>query len=205
MDAPIKIVRDAPIWTPEAAEVQSPLIVSATQWKWRDPKSIPRRQWLYGWHLIRKFGSAKIAPPGIGKSSLALTEAVAMASDRPLLGISPRRRCPSGTGTSKTRKEELDRRIPATASATTLRRQNSPAGSTSIPGETGNHHRPSVTRDGATILAPVATAVERTIKQRRIDVLTVDPFISSHRVTENDNNAIDLVAKGWAGLPTATN
>jgi hypothetical protein len=32
---------------------------------------------------------------------------------------------------------------------------------------------------------------------RRIDVLIVDPFISSHAVSENDNNAIDIVAREW--------
>ena len=29
------------------------------------------------------------------------------------------------------------------------------------------------------------------------DVVIADPFISSHQVTENDNNAIDMVVKEW--------
>jgi RecA-family ATPase len=33
--------------------------------------------------------------------------------------------------------------------------------------------------------------------EKRVDVLTVDPFISSHAVSENDNNAIDVVAREW--------
>src|SRR6266404_2061933 len=42
----------------------------ATPYVWRDPKSIPKREFLYGMHLIRKFGSAKFAAGGIGKSIL---------------------------------------------------------------------------------------------------------------------------------------
>jgi hypothetical protein len=30
----------------------------------RDPRTLPKRQWVYGKHLIRKFGSATFAPSG---------------------------------------------------------------------------------------------------------------------------------------------
>jgi hypothetical protein len=61
--------------------------VAARPFVWRDPKTIPPRQRLYGQHYIRKFVSATIAAPGIGKSSLDLVELIAMASGRPLLGV----------------------------------------------------------------------------------------------------------------------
>jgi hypothetical protein len=35
-----------------------------------DPKTIPRREWLYGRHYIRKYLSTTIAPGGVGKSAL---------------------------------------------------------------------------------------------------------------------------------------
>ncbi len=35
--------------------------------------------------------------------------------------------------------------------------------------------------------------------------MAIDPFVSSHRVTENDNNAIDAVAKQWNAIADATN
>ena len=44
-----------------------------------------------------------------------------------------------------------------------------------------------------------------TIRANRIDVMLVDPFVSTHRVTENDNNAIDEVARVWAGIADETN
>jgi len=44
-----------------------------------DPAKIPRRQWLFDYHYMRKIVSATIGPGGIGKSSLGLIEAVGMS------------------------------------------------------------------------------------------------------------------------------
>jgi hypothetical protein len=52
---------------------------------------------------------------------------------------------------------------------------------------------------------PTVEGVERAILENRIDVLTIDPFVSSHGVPENDNGAIDRVAKTWAGIAERCN
>jgi hypothetical protein len=44
---------------------------------------------------------------------------------------------------------------------------------------------------GLMITTPVIEALVRTIQENRIDVVIIDPFVSSHRVSENDNTAID--------------
>ena len=49
-----------------------------------------------------------------------------------------------------------------------------------------------------TLLEPVYDEILAQLKVRNIDVLIVDPFVSSHAVTENDNMAIDAVVKAWA-------
>src|SRR5690606_5286517 len=54
---------------------------------WRPPSEIPRRQWLYGGHFIRDFLTTTFAPGAVGKSILLITEAMAMASGKPLLGV----------------------------------------------------------------------------------------------------------------------
>ena len=51
----------------------------ATPFKWR---KLPPREWLFGQHYIRKFVTATISPGGIGKSSNAIIEALAMATGR---------------------------------------------------------------------------------------------------------------------------
>ena len=59
---------------------------------WRDPKTIPRRVFLYGHCYARGFVSVTIADGGVGKSLLKIVECLACATGRPLLGITPTER-----------------------------------------------------------------------------------------------------------------
>lgn len=62
-------------------------------WRPIDEAKLPARQFVYGTHYVREFASVTVAPGGLGKSTLVMTEAVAMAVGEPLLGVScqPRR------------------------------------------------------------------------------------------------------------------
>lgn len=60
-------------------------------------------------------------------------------------------------------------------------------------------------RDGAEIQRPIVDAVTTQMVEQGIDVLIVDPFVSSHLVSENDNGAIDLVAKEWGRVADKAN
>lgn len=60
-----------------------------SSWEVIDYALIPRRQWVYGHVYIRQFCSLTVAPGGLGKSTLVLTEAIAMATGRNLLGVDP--------------------------------------------------------------------------------------------------------------------
>ncbi|KAA0113509.1 hypothetical protein CIW48_29580 [Methylobacterium sp. P1-11] len=55
----------------------------------------------------------------------------------------------------------------------------------------------TTTREGTKVAEPVVEGLTRAVLDNRIDVAVIDPFVSSHRVTENDNPAIDIVAKAW--------
>ena len=174
--------------------------VSATPFEWRDPAGIPRREWIYGNHLIRGFGSATVAPGGVGKSTLVLAEAIAIATGRPILGIQPKKRGRVWYWNGEDPRDEVERRI----AAVVLHYGIEPA---ELDGrlfyDSGRDQEIVIarqTRDGAAIAEPVANAIEETLIDNEIDVLTIDPFISSHRVTENDNNAIDTVAKRWTAI-----
>jgi hypothetical protein len=52
-------------------------------------------------------------------------------------------------------------------------------------------------RNGTTVLTPVVENLVREIRDNGIDSFTVDPFVKSHEIEENDNNAIDQVASAW--------
>jgi RecA-family ATPase len=53
----------------------------------RDIGDLPKREYLYGRHYIRGSLSATIANGGIGKSTLAIAEGMAMVTGRNLLGV----------------------------------------------------------------------------------------------------------------------
>lgn len=173
-------------------------LVNATAFAWRPTSQIPKRRWLYGKHLLRKFVAVDVAAGGVGKSSLKIGEALAMATGRDLYN----KGLPEGALTVwlwnlEDPHEEIERRLHATAQRFKI-----------TPEEIGDRlyvdsgrDQPLVIAtegpDGAMIVRPVVDALISEMIARRIDVLQIDPFISSHAVSENDNNAIDAVAKEW--------
>jgi AAA domain len=179
--------------------------VAARPFVWRDPKTIPPRQWLYGQHYIRKFVSATIAAPGIGKSSLDLVELIAMASGRPLLGVPVPKQLCVWYWNLEDPYDEIERRI----AAILLHFKIDPA---EIEGRlfvNSGRDDPLVIaekhRDSVVIHAPIANALTAEIIARGVDALSIDPFVSCHRVPENDNGAIDAVTKAWSKIADTAN
>jgi hypothetical protein len=52
-----------------------------------------------------------------------------------------------------------------------------------------------VDKQGLLVTGGLTERIERVIVKRRIDVVSLDPFVKSHGVGENDNTAIDAVAQ----------
>jgi hypothetical protein len=190
-------------WDAGPGASKEPLI-TATPFILRDPTLIPRRDWIYGKHLIRKFGSATIAPGGVGKSSLVISEALAMATGRPLLGIKPKRRVRVWLWNGEDPLEEIERRIAAACIQFEIAAEELNGWLFVNSGRDNKIVIANQTRDGAVIAEPVTQALIDTIIANDIDVVLIDPFIASHRVTENDNNAIDMVAKEWTRIADVT-
>jgi hypothetical protein len=179
--------------------------ITATPFLWRDPASIPARRWLYGRHFIRQFLTCTIAPGGMGKTTLLVSEALAMASGKPLLGITPNERARVWLWNGEDPRDELDRRIMAAV----VDHKLTPADIAGYLFTDVGREQPIIiatqASSGAVIAKPVVEAVIATIKQNKIDVLIIDPFVKSHKVIENDNPAIDLVATEWAHIADKTN
>lgn len=180
-----------------SSNTSSYLKLSATPYTWRDPATIARREWLYGYLLIRKFVSATVSPGGVGKSSLIAAEALAAVSGKDLLGISPPHRLRVWLWNLEDPQEETERKVQAAALHFNL-----------TPDDTGDRlyvdsgrDQPLViattTRNGSMIARPVVDALIEEIRRREIDVVVIDPFVSSHEVSENDNQAMDLIIKEW--------
>jgi hypothetical protein len=182
-----------------------PVTIQASPYRFPDPATMPRREWLYGTHYIRRFVSATVAPSGVGKSSLGIVEALAMAAGKPLLGVQPKGKFRVWIWNGEDPLEELERRIAAGMLLHGL-----------TPEDIGDRlfvnsgrDMPVVLahqgRDGAVIHRPVQQAIVGTLQREAIDVSIIDPFVSSHQVSENDNGAIDLVTKEWARIADMTN
>lgn len=176
-------------------------LIRATPFSIRPEADIPRREWLYGHHLLRRFVSVDVAAGGVGKSALKIGEALAIASGRqlykPIVHDGPHR---VWLFNLEDPHEETERRVHATA-----KRNNIPLDE--LIGrfwwDSGRDQRlviASSSNAGVVIARPLVEDLIAVIKEERIDVMIVDPFVSSHEVTENDNGEIDIVVKEWARI-----
>ena len=161
---------------------------------------IPPRPWLLGRWLLRGAVTTLIAPGGTGKSALMVAAALSLASGRELLGKTvwggPKR---VWLWNLEDDRDELARQFAACILHHDVEEWEyadrlfvNDAGSSLCTATKG--------RDGLAINEPVNAALVAEIRSRRIDVLIVDPFVSSHRAEENDNGQIDAIAKRWASI-----
>ncbi len=179
--------------------------VAATPFVWRDPATIPRRAWVYGHQLIRKFASATVAPGGVGKSSLKIVEALAMATGRPLLGITPPKRLRVWLWNGEDPREELERRVMAACLHYGIGPRDLDGWLFLDSGRDSEVVLAHSTKTGTQLALPVFDELIATITANAIDVVMLDPFVSTHAVSENDNTAIDMVVKGINRIADQTN
>ncbi|WP_339033628.1 AAA family ATPase [Bradyrhizobium symbiodeficiens] len=187
------------------APQEEPIVITATPWKWIDPKTTPPREFLYGKHYIRQFVSAGFGAPGGGKSSKRMVEAVAMASGRALLGVGPIKRLKVWYWNGEDPQEETDRRLAAICLHYGITPEEIEGQLFTDSGRDTPIVMAEQSKTGTMIAEPMADALKAAIKTTGIDVMTIDPFVSCHRVAENDNPAIDAVAKKFADIANATN
>ena len=183
---------------------QQSRLVTATPFTWTDPAMLPRRQWLYGRHLIRRFLSSTIAPGGYGKSSLIVTEALAMVTGQALLGDETAGRLRVWQINLEDPEDELRRRFAAAAIHYELGAEDIADRLFLNSGRKLNIVIASESRDGIIIAVPIIEAIKAEIIDKAIDVLQIDPFVACHSVSENDNTKIAAVARQWADIAEAT-
>lgn len=141
----------------------------------------------------------------MGKSSLVIVESLAIATGRALLGKMPEETTPVWYWNGEDPMEELQRRIMA---AVTHYGIKPPEIAGRLFVDTGRETKIVIaeqqSRTGTVIARPVVERVVETIRKNSIGVFIVDPFVASHRVVENDNPAIELVASTWAEIADRT-
>lgn len=185
-----------------------PALITPTPFQWAEPSSIAPREWLYGDHLIRKFVSLTVSPGGLGKSSLALVESMAMASGRALLEDSPVHepeplRVWYWNGEDP--QDETQRRVVAAAKHYGLKPSDFASRLFTDTGREQAITLGQIVRGEIDLCEKLFLALEAAMIDNAIDVLVLDPFVSAHRMGENDNNAIDAVIKRLGKLADRTN
>jgi len=155
-----------------------------------DEYQIPPRGWLLGSVFCRKFLSSIIADGGVGKTALRIAQLVSLAAGRSLTGEHVFVKCRVLIVSLEDDKDELRRRVFAV-----LRHHGI------SPGElrgwlflaAPKGLRLAEMADGAPAAASLAELLANAIDTRKIDVVSLDPFVKSHGMEENSNNAIDFV------------
>jgi RecA-family ATPase len=166
--------------------------------KFGDPASLPRRKFLYGRHYMRGAVSMTAADGGIGKSTLAIAEGIAMALGRNLLGVPVPERQEVLYINLEEPAEEILRRVYAVC-------QHHRIDPKELNGrffyQSGLDH-PMVAASmerGRIVVGDLPQA----FSLLGYDVLIIDPFVGAHGVAENDNTAIDVVVKQFSQIAAA--
>jgi hypothetical protein len=178
--------------------------ITAQPYRWADPARIPQRQWIYGRSLIRRFLSSTVAPGGVGKSTLALADAVAMATGKDLVGVKPVGPLRVWYWNFEDPIEEIERRVAAIMLHYKLTEEDIGYRLYINSGRDTPITLARESQQGLQIDTDTLSRLREQIEELEIDVLMLDPFVATHGVSENDNAKINLVLQLWAKLADLT-
>lgn len=179
--------------------------VEALPFRWRSPDTIPERGWLLGRWLLRGTLCAAVAPGGVGKSTFMAGMVMSLATGLPLLGKQvidgPQR---VWLWNLEDDRDELDRQLHAAALHHRLKQEDFESRIFCNSGlDDGTLCTAIEDAQGFRLLKPVYENLLTELLKHKIDVLVVDPFVSSHKVSENANEKVDAIAKEWARVARA--
>lgn len=176
-----------------------------TPYKNFDGKALPKRKWIYGRHYIRGYVSVLASAGGIGKTSLQVAEALAIASGRDLLGEKVCEQTNVWLMNLEDPMEEMQLRIVAAMQSHNVR-QGEIEGRLFV--DAGRDFRLQVatqSQNGFSINEELKIAMIEKITTHKIGAVFIDPFVGSHAVNENDNMAINAVVDVFRQVADATN
>jgi len=192
-------VNDADGLMPALRSFEPRLRVVASGFSASDMRAVEPRQWLYGKHLIRGYVSATVSPGGVGKTTLELIEAIALATARPLLGVSVKERVRVWHYNLEDPRDELLRRAWAIC-------EHFGIPPVELEGwlflDSGRDCKMIVAEpeDGVVVPTVAAEQVIEQMQRHGISVLQVDPMVKAHYAEENDNKQIDAVLDVFADI-----
>ncbi len=171
-----------------------------------DPATIPPRPWLFGHRYLKGYVTVTVAPPGVGKSTLTIQEALAIATGQDWAGQDAHETGKVWVYNNEDDRDELHRRIAAAAKHMEI---DLAQVADRLYINTGAERPFLVARENpktgdVTQLPDVAACIEE-IRRLGISLFVVDPFAETHHVSENSNEAIRAVGAMYRDIAQQTN
>lgn len=166
---------------------------------------IPPRSWLLGNVFCRRFVSSLIAPGGVGKTALRLAQLLSLATGKPLTKEHVFLRCRVLVVSLEDDADELQRRLTAACLHFGIERAElkrwlfivAPGAAGGKIMQMGQHGKPAA--------GMLVASLSQAIIDHSIDVVSLDPFVKTHSVEENNNSMIDEVVQVLADLAVKHN
>jgi hypothetical protein len=156
-----------------------------------DEASIAKWDFLYGRHLLCGTVSATAAMGSTGKSSMGIVEALALTSGRPVLKVPVPRPLRVLLINLEDNRNAVDKRIAAAMRHHGLTKEDIGGRLFTLAKDDIKFKIAKQVTTGS--IEPNDTFIDKLLnelKTKEIDVLSVDPFVATHGVNENDNGAI---------------
>jgi hypothetical protein len=162
------------------------------------------RQWIWRHHLSRRNIAATISPGGVGKTSLALLEAVSIASGVNLLGVEPKEVCNVWHFNLEDPLDEMLRRVWAICEHYAID-PHSLSGKLFLNSGRDTSLIVAKQVQGHVIATPAVDEVIDEMRRNNIGVLQVDPLISAHDAVENVNDQMRPVFDAFTRIANEAN
>lgn len=175
-----------------------------TPFTWIDPKLIPARRWIYGNHYIRSNVSVLASAGGVGKTSMQIVEALAIATGKPLLGEEVREQCNVWVVNLEDPLEEMQRRLVAAMLHFNIAPEDVEGRLFLDAGRDMQIMFASQGRDGIEVHDELVDYMIRKIEQHKIGVTFIDPWVGANQINENDNMAMNAAVSAVRRVCDAT-
>lgn len=163
---------------------------------------LPPREWLYGRKFPRKYVSFVASPGGVGKTAWTIAVALACASGRRLLHDAPHHPMRVWLFNLEDDIHELRRRLLAAIRLFEL--PMSVLDNIRLNSGRDRGLKVMRMRDEQFVTLPDADLLREELLTHRIELLIVDPYLRSHGVPENSNEAQDAVIGLYTRIADAT-
>ena len=157
---------------------------------------LPKRRWIYGNQYIRGFVTVTASAGGVGKTSLAIVEALAIVTGRELLGEPIRERTSVWIINLEDDGGEMRLRIAAAMRYYGISHADISTGEHRLYMDAEDTIQITLameTREGLVENTQLIAHMREKIIERKVGLVMMDPFVSTHAINENSNPHVQAV------------